>query len=211
MSGHATAARFPVGLPLAQLEATSLAGLTTLAAMARGAWQARSTDGTATYLVVELPGDVQMDAQVPTPEEALKSVPSPRLRDALARAFERGEIQAAQILAGDEMLDPATMAKRLGVTRQTVHAWGKSGKLLALSSAKRGVRYPDWQLDQTGQPLMGLKELAAALGGGGWTLYRFLMQTHPELNGKRGLDALKQSRLTDLLGVAESIGAGNFT
>lgn len=184
---------------------------------ARNAWQTTSADGKARYLVIELPVEELLDPSIEKASEdeniasVLKSVPSPRLRDALARAFERGEIQAAQILAGDEMLDPATIADRLGVTRQTVHAWGKSGKLLALSSAKRGVRYPDWQLDETGQPLAGLKELAGALGGGGWTLYRFLMQTHPELDGKRGIDALKQNRLTDLLGVADGIGAGNFT
>ncbi len=211
MSGNATVARPPVGLPLEQLKATSLAGLTALAGMARGAWQARSTDGKATYLVMELPGDVLPDVPVPEAEMLLASVPSPRLRGALERAFERGELQASRILAGEEMLDPASMADRLGITRQTVHAWGKSGKLLALSSAKRGVRYPEWQLDGTDQPLRGLKELADALGGGGWTLYRFLMQTHPELGGRRGLDVLRQNRLDDLLRVADGMGAGSFT
>lgn len=210
MSGHAAVPRLPVGLPLDQWKAASLAGLATLAGMARGAWQVTSTDGKATYLVMELPNDVLLDAAAPAAETVLKGVPSPRLRGALARGLERGEMQAARILTGAGMLDPATMAERLGITRQTVHNWGKSGKLLALSSARRGVRYPDWQLDQTGQPLNGLKELADALGAGGWTLYRFLMQTHPELGGIRGLDALKQNRLDDLLGVAAGIGAGSF-
>lgn len=206
MAGHATIADGPAGLSLDRLVATSVTGLASVMSKARKAWQGQSADGGSVYLVVELPRST-LAAEA---SALLDTVASPKLRASLSRAFVRGEAQAAAILSGPGMLDPATMAERIGVTRQTVHNWAKSGRLLALSSAKRGARYPDWQLDDTGQPLAGLQELARALGGGGWTLYRFLVQAHPQLDGAQGLAALKQNRLEALLRIAEASGDGNF-
>jgi len=86
----------------------------------------------------------------------------------------------------------------------------RSGEILALDGAKRGFRYPGWQITDDGRLLPGLVELARELSGGPWTIYRFLLQRHPELNGETGLDALKNGRVSQTLDVARGIAQGTF-
>ena len=51
---------------------------------------------------------------------------------AIEAALARGEEYKALVLKGNEMLPPADFARRLGVLRETVHAWRKSGAVLSL-------------------------------------------------------------------------------
>jgi hypothetical protein len=76
---------------------------------------------------------------------------------------------------------------------------------LGLDGAKRGFRFPDWQIDADGKPFAALATLHERLGGA-WAVYRFLVQPHGELDGLTGREALERGRAEQALEVVESIG-----
>jgi len=127
---------------------------------------------------------------------------------ALAAARERGHLRVAEILAGDEMLSADAFAELLGVSRVTVNAKRQRHEVLAVDGARRGFRFPAWQVDENGKPFAAIPQLFEKLGDSPWTVYRFLVQRHPELEGATGVDALRQGRGEDVLETAESLAAG---
>jgi hypothetical protein len=127
------------------------------------------------------------------------------LDTALSRAAQRADALISEIMTQPEMLSSDEMAHRLGVTRDTVNCRREAGRLLALSGAKRGFRYPAWQLDQYGKPVVGLERVLAAAGDA-WSAYRWLTNTHPELDNRSGLDALRKGQESDLLALIEHKG-----
>ncbi len=127
---------------------------------------------------------------------------------ALAAARERGGVRVAEILAGDEMLSAEAFAELLGVSRVTVNAKRQRHEVLAVDGARRGFRFPAWQVDQNGKPFAAIPQLFQKLGDSPWAVYRFLVQRHPELDGATGVDALRQGRTDDVLEAAESLAAG---
>lgn len=126
------------------------------------------------------------------------------LKNALAAARERGRLRAAEILSADDMLSADAFAKLLGTSRVTVNSKRQSGQLLGLDGAKRGFRFPTWQLDADDKPFAALAALHGQLGGA-WAVYRFLVQPHGELDGLTGLEALKQEKSKAVLHAAESV------
>lgn len=124
---------------------------------------------------------------------------------ALSRAAQRADALISEIMKQPEMLSSDEMAHRLGVTRDTVNRRREAGRLLALSGAKRGFRYPAWQLDQHGKPIVGLERVLTAVGDP-WSAYRWLIATHPELDNRSGLDALRKGQEHDLLALIEHQG-----
>jgi hypothetical protein len=133
------------------------------------------------------------------------AAPDAELTAALAAARERGRLRAAEILGGDDMLSAKDFAKMLGTTRVTVNAKRQSGQILGLDGAKRGFRFPVWQLDAEGRPYSELAALHERLGGP-WAVYRFLVQPHGELDGLTGCEALERGKVQAALEAAESIG-----
>ena len=131
--------------------------------------------------------------------------PSAELQDALAAARARGRLQAAEILNSEDMLSAEEFAEVLGTTRVTVNTKRQSGQLLGLDGAKRGFRFPAWQLDSDGKPFAELSALHRLLGGA-WAVYRFLVQPHGEFDGLTGREALEQGKAKAVLAVAESVG-----
>jgi len=131
--------------------------------------------------------------------------PEAGLEAALAAARERGRLWAAQILSGDDMLSADAFAKMLGTTRVTVNTKRQSGQVLGLDGAKRGFRFPVWQLDAEGKPYAELAMLHERLGGP-WAVYRFLVQPHGELDGLTGREALERGKVKAALEAAESVG-----
>ncbi|WP_372426217.1 helix-turn-helix domain-containing protein [Salinarimonas chemoclinalis] len=129
---------------------------------------------------------------------------------ALERARERGRTSAAVTLSSPDMLSAQEIAERLGVTRMTVNAWRKAGRLIGLSGAKRGYRFPAWQLDEHGRPFAQLPRLLELLDGSGWAVHRFMTSPQPELGGSTGRDALGEGRGEAALQAAESIARGTF-
>lgn len=136
--------------------------------------------------------------------------PSPELQRALRAARERGRLRAAEILDDDNMLGAEDFAKLLGTTRVTVNTKRQNGQLLGLDGAKRGFRFPTWQLNREGKPYPELASLQAMLGGP-WALYRFLVQPLGALEGLTGRDALARGHSKSVMAAAEGIAQGDFT
>jgi len=144
-------------------------------------------------------------AVVPEPVNEEAGAPDAELKAALTAARERGRLRAAEILGGDDMLSADAFAKMLGTTRVTVNAKRQSGQILGLDGAKRGFRFPVWQLDAEGKPYAELAVLHERLGGP-WAVYRFLVQPHGELDGLTGREALERGKVKAALEAAESVG-----
>ena len=127
------------------------------------------------------------------------------LEDALAAARERGRIRVADILNGEDMLSAEAFAELLGTTRVTVNTKRQQRQVLALEGAKRGFRFPVWQVGSNGKPFAVIPDLFDRLGGDAWAVYRFLVQHHPELDGLTGREALRRGKSREVVEAAESV------
>lgn len=134
-----------------------------------------------------------------------------KLDAALTVARERGRLRAAEILNGEDMLSANQFAKMLGVSRVTINVKRQRHELLGLDGAKRGFRFPVWQLDEDGKPFAEIPALFARFGESPWAIYRFLIQRHPELRGLSGLEALQRGLTQKVIETADGIASGNFS
>jgi hypothetical protein len=162
-------------------------------------------DGGATVTPLEEAVAVTDPVSTETGEER-----DPALVKALAEARERGRERAAEVLARDDMLSAEAFAVMLGTTRMTVNTKRQNGQLLGLDGARRGFRFPVWQLDADGKPYAELPALLELLGAP-WAVYRFLVQPHGSLGNLTGRDALRRRRGPDVISAAEGIARGDFT
>jgi hypothetical protein len=147
--------------------------------------------------------DVPVDARDATPKEALEH--------ALNEARARGAAFRDELLTDPEMLNTAELADRLDMSEEGIRLKRKRHEVLGLEFAKRGIRYPSWQVMEDRQLLPALPRLFAILGDDPWRVYRFLLQHHPEIGGERAVDALKRGRLDGVLAAAENTAAGAFS
>lgn len=148
-----------------------------------------------------------------SPQIAVEEVSSPAgdvLDTALAAARTRGAARVADILNSEDMLTADAFAEEIGATRETVHKKRRRNEVLGLEGPKRGVRFPKWQVSQSGELLPSLPLLFGTIGQHPWAVYRFLLQVHPELGGRTALDALRQGQIEDVIAVANAIGTGTF-
>jgi hypothetical protein len=147
----------------------------------------------------------------PIEETSLKETEPPiaagdsALGTALDAARERGRARVTEILSGEDMLSAEKFAALIGTSRVTVNAKRQNRQLLGLDGAKRGFRFPRWQIDEDGKPFAALPALFDRLGGSPWAVYRFLVQHHPELDGLTGREALSRGRAAEAIEVAESV------
>jgi hypothetical protein len=125
---------------------------------------------------------------------------------AFAAARERGWVQVAAIMSSPEMLTADDFAARLGTTRATVNTWRQKHQVLDLEGAKKGFRFPAWQLGDDGKPFAVLPELFERLGDTPWAVYRFLIQHHPEHDDLTAQEALRRGRDKEVLEAAENAG-----
>ncbi len=151
---------------------------------------------------------LRAEALAPRAEAEPKAeIPAGEARAALRRAYARGEEAAAELLSGPEMLSSDEIAGSLGLSREAVHRKRRRGELLGIEGAKRGVRFPAWQLGPDGLPLPALRPLHEALGEA-WAVFRFLRQRHPELGMRTGLEAAADPRrAADAVALARGVGA----
>jgi hypothetical protein len=129
---------------------------------------------------------------------------------ALREARARGEARAAEVLAGPEMLGADDFASLIGATRETVRQKLKRREILGLQGAKRGVRYPAWQVTRDGGLLPGLPTLFELLGDSPWAVFRFLTQPSPALRGEAPKDRLRSGKVAEVLDLAEGHARGDF-
>ena len=85
----------------------------------------------------------------------------------------------------------------------TVNARRQKHELLGLDGAKRGFRFPAWQVDDDGKAFNVLPRLFDLLGDNPWGVYRFLTQRHAALEGLSAKDALNRGQTTQVLQAAE--------
>jgi hypothetical protein len=138
------------------------------------------------------------------------AAPGGDIETALSAARERGRRRVAEILSAKDMLSADEFADLIGTTRVTVHAKRQARQVLGLEGAKRGYRFPEWQIGQDGKPFAALPDLFRRLGNNSWAVYRFLVQHHPELDRQTGLEALQKGRVTEVLDTAEAVARGDF-
>ena len=67
------------------------------------------------------------------------------------------------------------------VSRESINQWQKAGKIIGVSGAKRGMRYPAWQIDARGKPYKAIGAILEALHGDHWAAWRFLSNMVSEL------------------------------
>ncbi len=132
------------------------------------------------------------------------------LDHALAAARQRGARKVAEILKSPDMMSARDFGKLIGASHETVNQKRRTGALLALEGAIRGLRYPRWQVTDDGRPLPGLAELSRVLGGGPWAVYRFLVHPHAELGGRTALAALKANDVEPVMETARGVSRGDF-
>lgn len=157
---------------------------------------------------------VVVDPNSAAPHIAVEEVPASKpdmLDTALATARQRGSARVAEILSDTDMLSADAFAEEIGATRETVHKKRRRHEVLGLEGPKRGVRFPKWQLSESGGLIPSLPQLFEALGDRPWTIYRFLLEEHGELDGRTGLEALRSGRIADVMATAEAIGRGGFS
>ncbi|HXZ02780.1 MAG TPA: hypothetical protein VEI03_22515 [Stellaceae bacterium] len=144
-------------------------------------------------------------------EAGVKQPPRRFLERALRDAKARGDAVRQELLSDPEMLSTAEMAKRLGMSEEGIRLKRRRHEVLGLEFAKRGIRYPSWQVLPDRRLLSGLPRLFSILDGSAWAVYRFLLQSHPELGGARAVDALRRDRIESVIAVAENVATGAFS
>lgn len=147
----------------------------------------------------------------PLPEKAAEKDPGGGLEAAIARAKARGATKVAEILRSEDMLTAREFGPLIDASHETVNAKRKRHEVLALQGAKRGLRYPRWQVTGDGLELPGLPKLFEVFGDQPWAIYRFLRANHPELGGRTALEALKAGEVDAVLGVARNQATGAFS
>lgn len=110
---------------------------------------------------------VMVDPKAAAPHIAVEEVSPPRNEDmldtALAAARQRGSARVAEILNGTDMLSADAFAEEIGATRETVHKKRRRHEVLGLEGPKRGVRFPKWQVSESGGLIPSLPQLFEAL------------------------------------------------
>jgi hypothetical protein len=145
------------------------------------------------------------DHAVPAGDIAANAADPNDLDTALTAARARGRHRVAEILSGDDMLSADDFAALIGTSRVTVNSKRQAHQVLGLEGAKRGYRFPAWQVDENGKPFAALPDLFDRLGDSPWAVYRFLVQHHPELDGLTGREALRRGRSDAAIAAAESV------
>jgi hypothetical protein len=184
-----------------------------LEAMIRGVdISLRDSSSTRIEIVFTPHGEIAVgDVAQPLAAIDLKVKANKDNKTAIAAARRRGVVTVTKILSGPEMLTGERFAELIGMTRMAVHKKLKKHQILGLEGAKRGVRYPEWQLGDDGRPIPGLSELLPKFGSNTWAVYRFLLQYHAGLGEMTAIAALKAGRKKAVLEAAESVLSGDFS
>jgi hypothetical protein len=126
--------------------------------------------------------------------------------DGLALAIEGGEHFRQETWARPEMLKSDQAAQKLNMTREALNNRRKAHQVLGLDAAKRGVRYPEWQFEDSVLPhvpaiLHALPHLDP------WGHYLFFTRPEPLLGGATPLRALRDGAADEVLRVAKLLVA----
>jgi len=132
----------------------------------------------------------------------------PSLDDARRRA--REVIPA--ILSGPDMLSSAQVGEILGISVQAVNERRRRGKLFALTTTGWSYRYPDWQFAYH-EAVPGLDRALALFkkrGFSDWTVHRLMTLPQATLDGRTGLECVREADFRALDAMLEGMAWGDF-
>jgi hypothetical protein len=130
-----------------------------------------------------------------------------RSLDPLAPAFARGARARLELLKeGGGVYTTERVAEILNISPQTVVKWHNSGKLLALTFGRGGLRFPRWQFDlDKAAAVPGLDQVLAVLSKhDAWMQNVFFLSSNGRLNDRRPLDVLKEGGYEPVLDAARA-------
>jgi len=108
---------------------------------------------------------------------------------------------------GEEIIGVSEAAKRLDVSRTTIHNWARRKTLIAWKATRRGLRIPAAQILGSRNVVADLSQVVDVIGDPmlAWT---FLTEEWPfEHTVERPLDLLKGGRTEEVLGAAAGFGS----
>lgn len=155
---------------------------------------------------------VRIRTRMPAEPVAASDRPSPsKVAPQIVGLVSEAKAKAvSDLLRQPDMLSSAKFADKLNVSRQQLNEWRKLGKVLAIEGAKRGFRYPAWQLGKDGMVFRGVGEILAAFDGRHLAAYRFLTSPLETLNSRAPVTLLGKRERGRLLELAQSVQRGNF-
>jgi hypothetical protein len=108
------------------------------------------------------------------------------------------------VLSRADMLNIDQFADLCCSTRAEIRRKAKRRELISIEGSYFGARYPAWQLDASGAPLRGIKELYSVFQGDSWLVYDYLTEPNPLLSGVTPLELLAGGSLEAVLSAAKS-------
>jgi len=148
-----------------------------------------------TQMLVKLLEETEAERVIPAEDDPLEGA---RVRGLAARErllkAEGGSLTVSQVV------------KMLGISRQAIHKRCSKGKLIALSSSKRGYFFPQWQFTDKGI-LPGLEEVLAFLDEDDpWMQASFMLNPNIWLDGASPLEMLRQGKINEVIMAAQASG-----
>lgn len=140
-------------------------------------------------------------------EETEASRVMPADDDPLEGARLRGIAARERLLKAEGVpLSVSQVEKMLGISRQAIHKRCSKGKLIALSTSKRGYLFPKWQFTEKGI-LSGLEEVLAELDEDDpWMQASFMLNPNIWLDGASPLEMLRQGKIEQVIMAARASG-----
>lgn len=160
------------------------------------------------YPVDQLPSQATSGTQMLV--KLLQETEASRVRsaeDPLENARLRGLAAREQLLnAEGGPLTISQVEKLLGISRQAIHKRCSKGKLIALTTSKRGYLFPKWQFAENGI-LPKLEEVLTALDEDDpWMQISFILNPNIWLDGKSPLEMLRQGKVEEVIVAARASG-----
>ena len=126
----------------------------------------------------------------------------------LAAAKLRGLRYREKMLSAEGgTLSSQEVAGILGITRQAVDKRRKAGRLIGLSTGRRGYAYPAWQFDPESGTLPGLEEVLDDLSDHDpWIQLSFMLNPNAYLDDETPLEMLRIAKLEAVRRAAQAFG-----
>lgn len=164
---------------------------------------AETVDEDALTRAAGAPSDFDALLQALENPTALSALDSP-----LAAARLRGlRYRRHLITAEGGVISAAQVAELLGVSRQAVDKRRRAGRLLAISTGRRGFAYPAWQFDTKHGVLPGVELIFATLDEHDpWMRLSFMLNPQSGLGERTPLQTLRDGDLAAVERAAQHFG-----